>query len=105
LFSVVLLFWCPSCILSVCLGAPLRFFNAISFITYQKKKKLLRDKGDLFSDPSRYRSMVGKLHYLAITRPAISYAVSVVSQFLEAPKLSHWDVVIHIIRYLKRAQG
>jgi len=31
------LFWCPFCILLVCLGAPLRFFNAISFITYKKK--------------------------------------------------------------------
>jgi len=35
-FSVFLLFWCPSCILHVCLGAHLHFFNAISFITYKK---------------------------------------------------------------------
>jgi hypothetical protein len=37
LFSVFLLFWCP-CLFLVCLGAPLRFFNVISFLTYQKKK-------------------------------------------------------------------
>jgi hypothetical protein len=36
LFFVFLLFWCP-CILPVCLKTPLRFFNTISFITYQKK--------------------------------------------------------------------
>jgi hypothetical protein len=35
----------------------------------------------------------------------ISYAVSVVSQFLEAPRVSHWEVVTRIIRYLKRALG
>jgi hypothetical protein len=44
LFSVFLLFWCPSCILPVCLGVPLRFFNAISFITYKKKKKCQKKK-------------------------------------------------------------
>jgi hypothetical protein len=39
LFYVFLLFWCPSCILHVCLGAPSRFFNAISFLTYKRKEK------------------------------------------------------------------
>jgi hypothetical protein len=29
----------------------------------------------------------------------------VVSYFLEAPRLSHWDASIHIVRYLKRALG
>jgi hypothetical protein len=29
LFFVFLLFWCPFCILHVCLGAPLRLINAI----------------------------------------------------------------------------
>jgi hypothetical protein len=45
--------------------------------------KLLRDKGDLFSDPSRNCRVVGKLYYLTISRLDILYAVSVVSQFLE----------------------
>jgi hypothetical protein len=34
LFSIFLLFWYSSCMLHVCLGAPFRFFNVISFITY-----------------------------------------------------------------------
>jgi hypothetical protein len=33
------------------------------------------------------------------------YVVSVVSQFLEAPRVSYWEVVTHIIQYLKRAPG
>lgn len=49
-------------------------------------KKLLKGEGELFEDPGRYRRLVGKLNYLTITRPDISYAVSVVSQFLEAPR-------------------
>jgi hypothetical protein len=52
-------------------------------------KKLLKDEGELFEDPGRYRCLVGKLNYLTITMPDISYAVSVVNQFLEAPRVSH----------------
>jgi hypothetical protein len=68
-------------------------------------KKLLKDESELFEDPGRYRRLVGKLNYLTITRPDISYAVSVVSHFLEAPRVSHWEVVTRILRYLKRAPG
>jgi hypothetical protein len=52
---------------------------------------------------SRYRRLLGKLNYLTITRPAILYAVCVVKQFFEALRVSHWEAVIHIIRYLKSA--
>ena len=54
--------------------------------------KLLPDQGEIFSDPGRYRRLVGKLNYLTMTRPDISYAVSVVSQFLNSPCDIHWDV-------------
>jgi hypothetical protein len=47
-------------------------------------KKLLKDEGELFEDLGRYHRLVGKLNYLTITRLNISYAVSIVSQFLEA---------------------
>jgi hypothetical protein len=67
--------------------------------------KLLKDEGKLFEDPGRYRRIFGKLNYLPITRPNISYAVSIVSQLLEAPRVSHWEVVTHIVQYLKQAPG
>jgi transposase InsO family protein len=74
-------------------------------IPMDPNKKLLKDEGELFEDPGRYRRLVGKLNYLTITRPDISYAVSVVSQFLEAPRVSHWEAITRIIRYLKRQPG
>ncbi|RDX78248.1 Copia protein, partial [Mucuna pruriens] len=41
--------------------------------------------GKPYSDLERYRRLVGKLIYLTITRPDISFAVGVVSQFMQAP--------------------
>ncbi|RVW77239.1 Retrovirus-related Pol polyprotein from transposon TNT 1-94 [Vitis vinifera] len=57
--------------------------------------KLVPGQGEPLGDPGRYRRLVGKLNYLTITRPDISFPVSVVSQFLQSPCDSHWDAVIH----------
>ncbi|RVW24389.1 Retrovirus-related Pol polyprotein from transposon RE2 [Vitis vinifera] len=52
-------------------------------------------------DPGRYRRLVGKVNYLTITCPDISFPVSVVSQCLQSPCDSHWDAVIRILLYIK----
>ena len=67
--------------------------------------KLVPGQGESFRDPGRYRRLVGKLNYLTITRPDISFPVSVVSQFLQSPCDSHWDAVIRILRYIKSTPG
>ena len=67
--------------------------------------KLLPDQGEPYPDQGRYRRLVGKLNYLTITRPDISFAVSVVSQFLNSPCNSHWDALIRILRYIKSSPG
>ncbi|RVW82042.1 Retrovirus-related Pol polyprotein from transposon RE2 [Vitis vinifera] len=61
--------------------------------------------GEPLRDPGRYRRLVGKLNYLTITRPDISFPVSVVSQFLQSPRDNHWDAVIRILRYIKGTPG
>ena len=43
--------------------------------------------------------------YLTNTRPDLAFAVSVVSQFLHAPRTAHLDAVYHILRYLKSCPG
>ena len=60
--------------------------------------KLIPGQGEPLGDLGRYRRLVGKLNYLTITRPEISFPVSVVSQFLQSPCDSHWDAVIRIDR-------
>ncbi|KAL0303814.1 UNVERIFIED_CONTAM: Retrovirus-related Pol polyprotein from transposon RE1 [Sesamum radiatum] len=63
--------------------------------------KLVLADGSLLPDPNRYRRLVGRLLYLGFTRPDISFAVQQLSQFLQAPRSSHWDAAIHVLRYLK----
>ena len=53
------------------------------------------------TDKGRYQRLVGRLIYLSHTRPDISYAVSVVSQFMHAPSEEHMEAVYRILRYLK----
>ncbi|XP_039158784.1 uncharacterized protein LOC120288727 [Eucalyptus grandis] len=67
--------------------------------------KLDAEDGELLHDPLKYRRVVGKLNYLTVTRPDISFAVSVVSQFMGSPRTTHWDAVLRIIKYLKGAPG
>ena len=57
--------------------------------------------GESLSDATIYRQLVGSLIYLTVTRPDISYAVHVVSQFMATPRSSHYAVVLIILRYLK----
>lgn len=52
-----------------------------------------------------YQRLVGKLIYLTLTRPDISYAVSIVSQFMHAPTMAHLQIVKRILRYLKGSVG
>lgn len=40
-----------------------------------------------------------------MTRPDISYAVQSLSQFMHAPKESHLDAAIRVVRYIKTIPG
>ena len=59
----------------------------------------------LLEDAGLYRRLVGKLIFLTVTRPDISYAVSVLSQFMQAPCSIHLEGVYRLLAYLKRAPG
>jgi len=64
-------------------------------------EKLRPTDGERLSDPTRYRQIVGQLVYLCITRPDISHAVGIVSQFLDAPTTAHYTALLRILRYLR----
>ena len=65
--------------------------------------KLMPDEGDFVDDPDTYRQLVGKLIYLTITQPDISYVVSIMSQFMTSSRVPYMNPVIHILKYLKNA--
>ena len=63
--------------------------------------KLSADIGDEIEDLTMFRRIVGSLIYMTITRPDLSYAVSLISQFMQMPRKPHLDAVRRILRYVK----
>lgn len=51
--------------------------------------KLTKHGHDLMPNPTLYRSIVGALQYVTVTRPEIAYAVNKVCQFMQAPLDEH----------------
>ena len=62
--------------------------------------KLSSDPADVEVDPTLYRSIIGSLLYLTVSRPDIAFNVGVCASFQAAPKESHMMVVKRIIRYV-----
>ncbi|XP_028786573.1 uncharacterized protein LOC114742489 [Neltuma alba] len=62
-------------------------------------------KEDLFAEPGKYRRLIGKLIYLTMTRPDISFPVQVLSQFMQLPMKCHWGAAMGVLRYLKQSPG
>ncbi|KAA0055189.1 cysteine-rich RLK RECEPTOR-like protein kinase [Cucumis melo var. makuwa] len=56
-------------------------------------------------DKEQYQCLVGKLIYLSHTRSGISFVVSDVSQFMQAPYEEHMEAIKRILRYLKTTPG
>src|SRR3954463_3783597 len=63
--------------------------------------KLRHDDRSPLPHPTRYRELVGSLIYLAATRPDISQAVQVLSQFMHAPTTVHYAALLRVRRYLR----
>lgn len=58
---------------------------------------LQKDVGEVYSDPSQYRRLIGILLYLNIARPNISYDVQSLSQFMSNPCVPHFEAICCLI--------
>lgn len=48
---------------------------------------------------------MGHLVYLNYTQPELSYAVHILTQFMQHPRTKHWEAAIRVVRYLKGCPG
>ena len=59
----------------------------------------------MMADVNYYWRLLGKLIYLTVTHPDITYAVSVLSRFMHEPHMVHWEGALLVLVYIKRAHG
>jgi hypothetical protein len=65
------------------------------------EKEVLRELVDV----QKYRKVIGSLIYLmTCTRPDISYAVGVLSRYMQEPRELHWRCLKRVLKYLKATQ-
>ena len=62
--------------------------------------KLSKNDGQLLSDPSSYKSVVGALQYLTFSRLDLAFSVNHMCQFIHNPTSTHLSAVKRILRYL-----
>lgn len=67
--------------------------------------KLTHSSNDFLPDSSLYRTLVGKLLYLTITRPDIAFEAQTLNQFSHSPITHHMKALIRVLRYLKNCPG
>ncbi|XP_070040726.1 uncharacterized mitochondrial protein AtMg00810-like [Nicotiana tomentosiformis] len=74
-------------------------------LTSTKFDKIVNGNTDdnVLEDRSLFQRLVRKLLYLIITRPDI--AVQCLSQFMHAPKKSHYEDALDVVRYIKDQPG
>ena len=54
---------------------------------------LMLKSGTPLPDTTEYRTIVGSLQYLLITRPDLAFAVNKLSQYMHTPTTDHWMFV------------
>ena len=71
----------------------------------EQNHKLGLSTSDFLTNTQQYRRLVGRLIYLLTTRPDLAYSVHTLSQFMQTPRLDHWEAALRLVRYLKGSAG
>ena len=78
----------------------MNYYKPISTPVECRAKLSKHDKGK-YVDLMFFKSLVGRLCYLACMRPYILYIVILVSRYMENPNTTHFKVVKRILCYIK----
>jgi hypothetical protein len=62
-----------------------------SLTPMEQNLKLSKFEGGEMVDNTTYRQLIGNLIYLTNTRPDLSYAINILSGFMQEPRDSHWN--------------
>lgn len=80
-------------------STPLEQDQKLISLEYDETFNLM-DNTEL-EDRKGYQRLIGRLLYLTMTRPNISFVVQHLSQFMHTPKQSHYDATIHVVKILR----
>jgi hypothetical protein len=68
---------------------------------YLTGSKMSRFDGEVLSDPTTFRHVVGALQYATLTWPDLAYSVNQLCQHMHQPTTVHWTTAKRVLRYLK----
>ena len=71
----------------------------------EENHKLALVIGKDLDDPTRYQRLVRRLIYRTIISPELSYAIHILSQLMQNPKVAHTDAVHRVLCYIKVMPG
>lgn len=74
-------------------------------VPIEQNHRLAQSTESYMDHPEQYRRLVGRLIYLTITRPELSYCVHVLAQFMQTPRVDQWEAALRVVRYLKGNPG
>ena len=71
----------------------------------EQQLKLSKSDGELLKDSSQFRRLIGKLMYLTLSRPNITYSIHRLSQLLSQSRIPHMRAATRILQYIKGTLG
>ena len=71
----------------------------------EENLRISKDEGKVRSDPTQYRRLIGRLMYLTLSGPNITYSVHRLSQYLAKPREPHLLPAQRIVQYIKGSIG
>ncbi|XP_070031947.1 uncharacterized mitochondrial protein AtMg00810-like [Nicotiana tomentosiformis] len=83
------------------LTTPLEQNQKFTSLEYDKLFESDKGTSPELEDRRPYQRLLGKLLYLAITRPYISFVVQTLSQYMHAPTKLHYEAALRVVRYIK----
>lgn len=64
----------------------------------EQNHKIPLSEYDMLHDATPYRRLLGRLIYLGVTRPDLSFSIHVLAQFMQNPRLDHWLAALRVVR-------